>query len=197
MALIEKRTVIHNEIDYDKLAQAIKQSETVIDYDKLADAIVKASNAAETAENEKRKECMKKYREKYKIDDDDVKLSFSNFWRCLRAFLEYGEKQSEVPVMTFDILKGVSALFFLVLEVIIIGFGFYIIGYTFFKIPQIGQRIYSSILGFLIIIFGSFFRIPRLEVRVMKDKERINIVFSSIMALLCAVFALLALFKKG
>lgn len=193
MALFEKKTIIKNEIDYEKLAKAIKQSSAEIDYNKLAEAIVKASNAAEKEESEKRKECMKEFRKKYKIDDDDIRFSLTNFWRCSRAFLEYGEKQSEVPVMTFEMLKSVSALFFLALEVVLILFGFWLIGYALFEIPQLGSRVITNIWGLLIIIFGCFFRIPRIEVSVMKDKDRINIVFSSIMALLCAVFALLAI----
>ena len=59
MALFEKRTIIRNEIDYEKLAHAIKQSEATIDYDKLAEAIVKASKAEEIEEMTKHKETMR------------------------------------------------------------------------------------------------------------------------------------------
>lgn len=196
MALFEKRTIIRNEIDYEKLAHAIKQSEATIDYDKLAEAIVKASKAEEIEEMTKHKETMKKFREKYKIDENK-KHSFINTLRYCRAFLEYGEEQSDAPVMTFDLLKGFAGFAFLLIEIIAISFGLFMIGYTAFNVPSILDRIIFSFFGFLIVYIGSIFRIARIEVSVMEDKERINIVFSSIMALLGVIFALIALFQKG
>ena len=44
MALFEKKTIVKNEIDYDKLAKAIaKESNLAIDYEKLTESIPKLS----------------------------------------------------------------------------------------------------------------------------------------------------------
>ena len=99
--------------------------------------------------------------------------------------------------MTFDLLKGFAGFAFLLIEIIAISFGLFMIGYTAFNVPSILDRIIFSFFGFLIVYIGSIFRIARIEVSVMEDKERINIVFSSIMALLGVIFALIALFQKG
>lgn len=196
MALFEKRTVIHNEIDYDKLSNAIsKQNHSEIDYDKLAEAIVKATKAEKAEEMTKHKETMEKFRGRYKIDENK-KHSLINILRVFRAFFEYGEEQSDAPVMIFDLFKFLTGISFLLIEIITITFGLYMIGYTAFKDPNILDRIGKSIFGFSIVLIGSMFRIAKIEARVMEDKECINIVFSSIMALWGVIFAFIALFHK-
>jgi len=198
MALFEKKTIIKNEIDYDKLAEAIgKYNKNEIDYDRLAEAIVKASKAEEKEEQKKREEILKAYRQKYKIDDNDTGFSFKNFWRCMRAVLEYGKKQSEVPVMTFDLMRGISSVFFFLIELAFIVFGFIIIGYAGFMLPRWINRLAFGFLGLVFVFFSCFFRIARIEVSVMEDKDRLNIVFSSIMALLSVIFAIIAIFQGG
>ncbi len=196
MALFEKKTIIKNEINYDKLAEAIgKCNKNEIDYDKLAEAIVKASKAEEAEEMIKHEETMKKFREDYNIDENK-KLNLINIWRYLRAFLEYGEEQSDAPVMTFELLKAFTGFFFLFVEIAIITIGFLIIGYTALYDSSILKRVSCCLFGFSIIYTGSIFRIARIEVTAMKDKERINIVFSSIMTLLSTVFAFISIIQQ-
>ena len=185
MALFEKKTIIQNEIDYDKLAQAIKLSQTEIDYNKLAKAIVEASKAEEIEKDRKRKQTFRKYRKRYRIIKDTsnkgICVKVANSFRSIHGFLNYNKVESEESELTFEMIKGISAFFFWIIEISLIIVGYLsIIGA--FSIDSILERMIISLCGFSMVFLASVFRVIRLEVSAMKDKECINIVFSSIMA---------------
>jgi len=200
MALIEKKTIVKNEINYEKLAQAISHTNNEIDYERLAKAIVSASKAEEIESEKRRKAVLRQHRHKYHIIQNTsrkgIGVKIANTIRTIHGFLNYNEEQSETPVLTFELLKGVSGLFFLFVEVGLIIFGYFNIGAAAFIAKTLIERIGYCVMGFSFVLLGSVFRVIRLEVGAMKSRELINVVFSSLMAFIAALFTTLA-FLKG
>lgn len=207
MALFEKKTIINTEIDYEKLADTIAKTKNIeIDYDKLAKSIINVSKCfeekKETEEEEQRQNALKELRNKYKIQEEisgkGVSVFFkkiANNFKYIRAFLGYNEKQAAHPVMTFDLMRAISGLFFLIIEVIFIVLGGAIIFNASFY-EKISDRTVYAFLGFFIVFLASFFRIPKLEVNVMKNKEMLITIFSVIMAFIAALFTVLSFVKE-
>ena len=204
MPLIDKRTIIKNEIDYDKLGQTIANATSDnIDYDKLATAIVMATQTQEKEDNQLREEALKELREKYKIKEDIQGKGIQAYWgkllnglRYCRAFLGYNSKQATSPVITFELMRTMSSFFFLVIEIAHIVIGALCIAGAFFNTYWY-QRLFTALLGLIAIFMSNFFRVSRLEVEAMTNKEILNIVFSAIMAFLGTAFAFIALFQGG
>lgn len=131
----------------------------------MAQAITTALKKEENEEYEQHAAKIQELRTKYKItttESGSIPTTFSNVIRCMRATFGYSEKQADIPVMTFELLKAISALLFLVVELFLIGVGFYIIGYAAFYTPNIFARAFQCVMGLLSIIVSSFFRIARL-----------------------------------
>ena len=201
MILFEKKTIVHNEIDYDKLAKAIsKATNFEIDYDKLADSIVKASKADEVKAEKQRNQTLRKFRKKYKIirntSGRSICVKIANTIRIFHGFLNYNKEQSEEPVMTFELIRLFSTLFFFILEIIFIALGGLII-YHASTYESIILRFLVGVIGLFTVIFSNFFRIAKIEINEMDNKEMINTVFSSIMAFLGVVFAAIAILQGG
>ena len=196
MALIEKKTIVKTEIDYDKLAKAIaKANNTAIDYDKLAKAIITANKAEKEADNMGNNEAIERFRKKYKLEFDEkgeLKKGLKNQFRCFRAYLEYGKEDVGQPFLLFEVFKAIPILIIFMMECFCCLFGLIII-FTSVKDGNIFNRVGYCSIGVAAIMFGSVLRILKIEITAVSKTEVVNMIFSSMMALLCALFAFLAL----
>lgn len=188
MPLIDKRTIIKSEIDYDKLAAAI----------------VKASRPREEMENQKREEALRELRKKYRIEEISETgmrgwcKRIKNNYRWIRAFLGYDSKLSTSPVMAFELMRLISSFFFFIVQIMLI-----VIGYILIFAPTIDAilgihrhwSILSALYGFISVWLSTFFRIAHLEVSSMTNKELINMIFSSLMAFVAALFTVLTFIR--
>ena len=129
MALIEKKTIVKTEIDYDKLAKAIsKTNNTAIDYDKLAESINKA--ILQSREDEKKEKTNEEEQEianwrsmyGFKELQDDAKLhqkigvGLYNDWIALKSFIFYKKKYAQNTSMTFNFMALLCSIIFSVIS---------------------------------------------------------------------------------
>ena len=204
MALIEKKTIVKTEIDYDKLAKAIaKANNTAIDYDKLADTINVAvsQSLSEEKSDEKFEKKLKNYEwrkeiglKEYPHNSKWLKkrlIDFLNIFISMKVVVFYKKGYVKDARMTFAFMTMICVYIFVALE-----FAFYLIAIS--QIIVEGKNIinikYLLFEGSLLVM-GRMMRVIRLELNHIKDNERINMVFSSLMAFIAALFTTLAFIK--
>lgn len=205
MALIEKKTIVKTEIDYDKLAKAIaKANNTAIDYDKLADTINVAisQSLSEEKSDEKFEKKLKNFEwrravglKEYPYNSKWLKkklIDFLNLFIFFKAVICYKKGYVKDARITFAFMTMICVYIFFVLE---LAFYLIVIGHILNEGKNILHIKYLLFDGSLL-FFGRMMRVIRLEIDHIQDNERINMIFSSLMAFIAALFTTLA-FLKG
>ena len=205
MALIEKKTIVKTEIDYDKLAKAIsKTNNTAIDYDKLVESINKA--LLQSREDEKKEKINEEeqkianWRSMYGFKElqDDAKLhqkigvGLYNDWIALKTFIFYKKRYAQNTSMTFSFMALICSIIFFVIQYAFLA-GAIALAVFVFK-GEIEPVFFAF--EVIILIFFNIMRIIRLEIDQMKENDMINMVFSSLMAFIAALFTTLAFLKE-
>jgi len=207
MALIEKKIIVKPEIDYDKLAKAItktKTNNTSIDYDKLAESINKA--LLQSREDEKKEKANEEEQEianwrsmfGFKELKDDAKLhqkigvGLYNDWIALKSFIFYKKRYAQNTSMTFNFMALICSIIFLAIQLAFLAGAIALVALVY------NGKIAPEFLVFEVIIlfFFNMMRVIRLEIDQMKENDMINMVFSSLMAFIAALFTTLAFFKE-
>lgn len=183
-----------------------------IDYDKLADAIVKAQKIIKDDENEEIKEQEKQKRENWqkaigykKYDDDKAKFYVKaghrvrNFFSVLFHFIFFSEKKATTDTVTFGLLQMTTSGIFKLCSTILILLTLLFILKSFAMIQENEfifkfQPIY---LGYALptFMFSKFFKIASFEIVNLKDRNYVIAIFSATTCFFAMVFALIALFK--
>ena len=176
-------------VDYDRLEQIVAQNacSVNIDYDRLALSIVKALNEFKAQEAKDKEEQNEKQRievfNKLGIKPEGEKQSvikkvWANFWMPVKYKRE--------------LLRLISITFFVTLMISSVVIGYTIILHSFFY-ESILDRLSYALVGFAIVYFSNVFRVASYEVDRMTDKEDINRTFSSIIALLGIIIAIIGM----
>ncbi len=209
MPLFEKKILIKNEIDYEKLAQVLSQKKQVeIDYDKLAETIVKAQDmikekTVKERQQEESEQLMEWQRKigyiDYPQDEKWIKKLFhriKNFFAVLSKILFFKPGYADKPRVSFELMRITIHFMFELYE------RFLYICTLFLFILFVGATVSSSSIltcvSFLIFTFVSFFiariiRIAKLETECMNDKDTLNTVFSANMAFIGVILAIVAI----
>ncbi|MCR5020841.1 hypothetical protein [Ruminococcus sp.] len=197
MALFEKKTIIKNEIDYEKLADIIIKTKQVdIDYDKFAssfiDAIEKNKKEAQNSENKKREIQRETTLHDLGVGKGDLTNNkFKDFIKQFFAVLKMKREHLGYHDVIADLKKTLSQIFFQILEIALILFGYIIILRSAFY-ASIIYRISYSFLGFTFVFFSNVFRIASYEVELMEDESKINETFISVLTFINVIAAIAA-----
>ena len=186
-------------VDYDRLEQIVAQNacSVNIDYDRLALSIVKALNDFKAQEAKDKEEQNEKQRievfNKLGIKPEGEKQSvikkvWANFWMPVKYKREYVTDHSVIS----ELLRLISITFFVTLMISSVVIGYTIILHSFFY-ESILDRLSYALVGFAIVYFSNVFRVASYEVDRMTDKEDINRTFSSIIALLGIIIAIIGM----
>lgn len=203
MAFIEKKTIVKNEIDYDKLAKAIaKESNLAIDYEKLTESIIDAFK--QNKEIEKKEKALEEendnsnWRETLgfiELQKNDVwyrklGVDIHNNLVALKAFIFYNRFAKDSS-MTFGFMAFLCSIIFTCLQYLFLG-GSIIVTLLVFK--DILKPIFL-LLDLFFLFYCNMMRVIRIEIDQMKDNVLINMVFSSLMAFIAALFTVLAFIR--
>lgn len=202
MPLIDKRTIIKNEIDYEKLAQTIVSRD--IDYDKLADAIVEANDRIrlkeEKAEIKQHEQLRQEWQnvlgyKEYPKDEGVFKRKIHeirNDFCILKSAIFFKEEDVQNTNVLYSLLNSVTASIFAVCEIVV-----YIITLLLLIMPFILKSCYFLFsLAFLSFIYARLIRIAKLEVKQIKSIDKLNNIFSAMMTFIATVLAAIALFVR-
>lgn len=176
-----------------------------IDYDKLADAIVKAQidfKVYEKNEAEKQEEIDRKNWRKiigYEVIDQNWTWrkkkwqAIKNDWATLKSVFTFKVENAKTPRLTFELMRLGTGMIYGICE-----WTLYLLGMFFIVSPFISKDAfllnYGNIgLGFLSILFGKIIRIAKLEVENVKDKEMLNMIFSANMTFVSVILAVIAI----
>ncbi len=176
-----------------------------IDYDKLADAIVKAQidfKVYEKNEAEKQEEIDRKNWRKiigYKeIEENWTRRkkkwqAFKNDCATLKSVFTFKAENAKTPRLAFELMRLGTGMIYGICE-----WTLYLLGMFFIVFPFISKDVfllnYGNIgLGFLSILFGKIIRIAKLEVENVKDKEMLNMIFSANMTFVSVILAVIAI----
>ena len=204
MALFEKKTIIKNEIDYDKLAKAIANTQKgEINSRQLEESFVNAIHLYKEDEIRKAEKEKEERKEKWLksigyIDDSQVDnrlkkyLSHNiNNFILLKTFVFYKREYAKDVKMSFMFMMLVCSIIFLLLELAFLVFTLVL---SYYIIISKSNLLYLS-LNLVLLFFAKLMHIIRLEIEQMQDKEMINMIFSSLMAFIAALFTVLAFIR--
>ncbi len=183
-----------------------------IDYDKLTEAIIKAQKAIKDDENEKIKEQEKQERENWRkaigykeYNDDKAKFYLKalhrirNFFSVLFHFIFFSEKKATSDTVTFGLIQMTTSGIFQLCSMLLVLISFLFVLMSFGIVQEMKfifkfQPIY---LGYALptFMFSKFFKIASFEVAKLKDKNYLIAIFSATTCFFAMVFALIALFK--
>ncbi len=204
MALFEKKTIVKNEIDYDKLAKAIaKESNLAIDYEKLTESITKAF--IQNKENEKKEKAIEEekntanWRKTYGFKDiakndkwyRKIGVGLYNDLIALKVFILYKKDYAQKSAMTFGFMALICSIIFTVAQYIFLGGA---IAVTVLVVKGKIDPIFI-LLDLFFLFFFNLMRVIKIEIDQMKDNDIINMVFSSLMAFIAALFTVLAFIR--
>lgn len=177
---------------------------TEIDYDKLAKSITKAileSKNEENKQNEQKEEelsrnwrrtiGLKEHTENEKLFKH-IGISISNFFHSLKAFVFYKKSYAKDTRMAFAFMALISSMIFDVLEWMFIAISAAVVYLVVIKTVSVW---FLSIL-ILTLFFAKLMRIIRMEIDQMESNEMINMIFSSLMAFIAALFTVLSFVKE-
>ena len=170
------------------------------DYEMLAKAIVKAQREVDEIKEqkeqsdreEKRNELLKKYG--YKEDKPH-----SRFWANLVLICLARKKDAQDDIATVSMMKMVAEIVLqaaeLLLYVMIAASVYGLFNPPVGSLNKIVVRILFILILFESFLFSRFLRISRFEIEKLEDREYINAVVSSILAVVGTLIAIIALFK--
>ena len=175
-----------------------------IDYDKLADAIVKGimESTARERQNQQRNEVKKQEEWDKKIGfikhTDGEKfikrkwVEFLNGLIALKAFIFYKKEYTSETRFSFEMMQMICTAILYLICFAFLGLSILII---------VCVAVYHMpiwILSFLLItlFFARFVHIISMEIEQMQNNEMINMIFSSLMAFIAALFTVLAFIRR-
>ena len=204
MALFEKKTIIKNEIDYDKLAKAIANTQKgEINSRQLEESFVNAIHLYKEDEIRKAEKEKEERKEKWLksigyIDDSQVDNRLKKYlihninnFILLKTFVFYKREYAKDVKMSFMFMMLVCSIIFLLLELAFLVFTLVL---SYYIIISKSNLLYLS-LNLVLLFFAKLMHIIRLEIEQMQDKEMINMIFSSLMAFIAALFTVLAFIR--
>ncbi|MCR5478729.1 MAG: exosortase/archaeosortase family protein [Ruminococcus sp.] len=197
MALIEKKTIVKNEIDYDKLAEIILMSrQTEINYDKLAtallDAVEKKKEERERLEREQVLQHKEEILHQLGAGKDDLTGNvILDFVKQFKMVLKIKREHQYNNNIITELKKTLSQMFFRFMEFAFIFVGFAIIMMSAFY-SSIGERIAYSFSGFGIVFLSNIFRIACYEAEEMQSDTKINNTYDSILTFISTIAAIAA-----
>ena len=199
-----KKTIVKNEIDYDKLAKAIaNESNSAIDYEKLTKSIIDAINQNKENENKNKaheeEQKIANWRDMFGLKEyhEDAKwyqkldVGLYNDWIALKSFIFYKKKYAKNTSITFGFMALICSIIFFFIQYA------FLVGAIALAVLVYKGEIEPVFLLFelFLLFFFNVMRIIRLEIDQMKENDMINMVFSSLMAFIAALFTTLAFFK--
>lgn len=176
-----------------------------IDYDKLADAIVKAQidfKVYEKNEAEKQEEIDRKsWRKIIGYEEIDQNWTwrkkkwqaFKNGVFTLKAIFFFKAENAKTPRLTFELIRLGTGMIYNLCEWCLYCLCFLFIIAIFSLKANIFTAIEYTVLAIMSAIFGKIIRIAKLEVENIKDKEILNMIFSANMAFVGVILAAIAI----
>lgn len=172
MALFEKKTIVKNEIDYDKLAESISkalianQNEQLLAYKENACNVI--TNSVEKAIN--------KAKEKEEIE------------------------RNQALNMTSSLLLFYPYFIFIIFSCILYLSGIFILGYSFYEITSgvetnIKPFLSKILIALLLLYFSYLFGRSAQEINKLKDINTIIPICSALFSIIAAVFAVLTFIR--
>lgn len=183
-----------------------------IDYDKLANAIVKAKKIIEADENKKIEEQEKQTRENWqkaigykKYNDDKAKFytkaghRIRNFFSVLFHLIFFSGKKATSDTVTFGLLQMATLGIFQLCNMILVFLTLLLIFVSFIMVKEKEfifkfQPIYL-LYALPTFLFSKYFKIACFEIANLKDRNYVIAIFSATTCFFAMVFALIALFK--
>lgn len=184
MALFEKKIIVKNEIDYDKLAYAIEKA--------IAESETEKKKQIEKEEEEVDKNWRKtiglKEHEKKENFFKHICINISNFFHMLKTFINYKNNYAKDTRMTFTFMAMISAFIFGTLQ-----FMFILLSVVIIYLVIIAT-VSAWFLLFLLftVFFAQLMHIIVMEIDQMENNEMINMIFSSLMAFIAALFTVIS-----
>lgn len=204
MALIEIKK-IYNNIDYDKLAKLITESQDNSKYnanlEKNITNALKSYSEYEKSEIDRRNlERRKLWKQKIGLLDvpENSKwikrkaIELINSLILFKTFVFYKKEYAKEVKASFMFMAMISSFLFFILELAFLALSIIIV-YIVVK-----NHLELSYLSFIIpsLVFAKLMHIIGLEIDQMKDNEMINMIFSSLMAFIAALFTVLSFIRS-
>ena len=178
-----------------------------IDYDKLADAIVKAHNCIK--EQERIEQCNERERLEAKWHEAIRYKEYSEtrnvFFRIIReirntivvlfSIIFFRKKYAKDDIVTFGLMKmAISSLFGIIKWLLYIVALIFLLGafYSLDKNEWIVQPIYI-LHSFVVLVFARLFRVAAYETENMNDRQNLIGVLSALSAFLALIIAIISL----
>ena len=192
----EKPQVINN----------IKELNLEIDYDKLAEAIVKAKQIEEKNEANRKALELKEWERSIGVNKHDDKKGikkrifvFFNSIKVIFKLLFFSKKKKIGVSMTGTFMKGITAVFFHVVKVML-----WILSLAFISVciyhgnMTFGFLNYVYYIGFAIIAFvlASIFRLMAIETEQITERERVLGIFTAVMSVIPMIEIIVSFFKE-
>lgn len=179
----------------------IKISE--IDYDKLAEAVTKAilkskEEELKKSESEEEKE-LERWRNKLGFKEHSNNesifktkmIDFYNSLIALKTIVFYKKDYAKETNFSFGIMAIICSYIFELLEILfLILFVLIILSVAMRKLSPLGLLTVP-----IVLFFAKIMRIIQLEIDEMRSNEMINMIFSSLMAFIAALFTVLAFIR--
>ena len=183
----QESTIKVTEIDYDKLAKSITK------------AILESRNEEDKQIEQKEEEINRNWHKTIGLQEHTeneklfkrIGISISNFFHFLKVFVFYKKSYAKDTRMAFAFMAMISSVIFEVLELLFIAISVAVIYLVVIKTVSIW---FLSIL-LLTLFFANLMRIIRMEIDQMENREMINMVFSSLMAFIAALFTVLSFIR--
>ena len=176
---------------------------TEIDYEKLAKCITKSIIESKKDEEKqielKEEEKYRNWRSTIGMREhfpnerlfDRIKINVGNDFRALMAFIFYKKDYAKDTRMAFASMAMISSLIFKALEVFFILLSLAVIYLVFLK----SYPVWFLSALILTLFFAKLMCIIRMEIDQMESNEMINMIFSSLMAFIAALFTVLAFIR--
>ncbi|MDE6708589.1 MAG: hypothetical protein K2K06_11205 [Oscillospiraceae bacterium] len=176
------------EIDYDKLAKSI--TEAIIESKKKEEELIETEE--ETLNKNWQKTIgLKEHSENEKIFKH-IGINISNMFCLLKTFIFYKKDYAKDTRMAFAFMALISSLIFWVLQWLFIAISIMVVCLVVMK--TISAWFLSILI--LTLFFAQLMHIIQMEIDQMESNEMINMIFSSLMALIAAIFTVLSFVKE-
>lgn len=174
-----------------------------IDYDKLAKSITKAILESKKEEDQQlaknEEELNKSWRSTIGLKDHTeneklmkrIGIDISNALHAMKTFVFYKRSYAKDTRMAFAFMALISSMIFDVLEWLFIAISVAIVYLVVIKTVSV----WFLCILILTLFFAKLMRIIRMEIDQMENDEMINMIFSSLMAFIAALFTVLAFIK--
>ena len=172
------------EIDYEKLAKCI------------TNAIIESKDEVEKLTEQKEEEIDRNWRKtiglkEYKQNEKLFKrwaIDISNFYHMMKTLVFYKRNYAQDVRMTFPFMAMISSMIFNCLRLLFILLSLSII----YLVVTATIPAWSLIFLLLTLLFAQIMHIIAMEIDQMENNEMINMVFSSLMAFIAALFTVIS-----